>query len=130
MKIINKIINFLFFKENKNKDSLYKQLNKEYTLDNINTLSKTYPVIIFKHSERCSVSLNALKGYINLFKEKKDDYIFLIVEVRKNKLFSQKLSDFYCVKHESPQILIIKSKKCVFNKSHENIDFEYIKNNF
>jgi bacillithiol system protein YtxJ len=130
MKIISKIINFLFFKENKNKESLYKQLNKEYTLDNINTLSKTYPVIIFKHSERCSVSLNALKGYINLFKEKKDDYIFLIVEVRKNKLFSQKLSDFYCIKHESPQILIIKNKKCIFDKSHENIDFGYIKNNF
>jgi len=130
MKIISKIINFLFFKENKNKESLYKQLNKEYTLNNINTLSKNYPVIIFKHSERCSISLNSLKGYINLFKEKKDDYIFLIVEVRKNKLFSQKLSDFYSVTHKSPQVLIIKNKKCVFDKSHENIDFEYIKNNF
>lgn len=131
--IINKIINFLISGKgnNKNKgESVYKQLNKEYSIENINTLSKTYPVIILKHSERCYVSLRVLKDYINFFDKNKDNYIFLIIEVRNNKLFSQKISDFYSVKHESPQILIIKDKRCVFNKSHENIDFEFIKNNF
>jgi bacillithiol system protein YtxJ len=83
-------------------------------------------VIIFKHSTRCSISILA-KGRLerkwNLDPLK---YPVYYVDVLNFKAISNKIAEQYLIEHQSPQLLIIKDGKCVYNASQSAISFDGI----
>jgi len=76
--------------------------------------------LIYKHSPRCMTSLMA---YRNMKSGSEADYSipFHIVDVIQNREISGLIAKTFSVKHESPQVLIVKDGECVFNISHESI---------
>ena len=44
------------------------------------------------------------------------------VNVIENRAASNKIAAAYNVRHESPQLLVIRNGHCVYNSSHSNID--------
>jgi bacillithiol system protein YtxJ len=90
-------------------------------LDEIVTLSNKKSILIFKHSTRCSVSRMVLKEFENAFafEEKITPYFLDLLEHRD---ISNTIASRFEVQHQSPQILVIKDGKAVYNASHENID--------
>lgn len=94
-------------------------------LDEINALSQTTPVIIFKHSTRCSISHMA-KG--RLEREPAPSGIpFYYLDLIQYRPISQHIADHYHVHHESPQILVIQKGECTYDQSHNGITMADIK---
>jgi bacillithiol system protein YtxJ len=95
-------------------------------LNEIITVSNEKPVVIFKHSTRCSVSRMALKQFENEFDlvDKVDAYFLDLLEHR---AISNEIASRFGVYHQSPQLLLIKEGKCVYNVSHSDIDAEELK---
>lgn len=76
--------------------------------------------LIYKHSPRCMTSLMAFR---NMKSGSEADYSipFHIVDVIQDRAVSGLIAETFAVKHESPQVLIVKNGECVFNISHEDI---------
>lgn len=90
-------------------------------LDEISSISYEKPVVIFKHSTRCSISRMALKQFEKNFdlSDKITPYFLDLLEHRE---ISNEIASRFNVVHQSPQLLLIKEGKSVYNVSHSDID--------
>jgi bacillithiol system protein YtxJ len=88
-------------------------------LDQIDLISESQMVLIFKHSTRCSISSVALSRLERQNPCNKLAYYFLDLLAYRN--VSGAIAERYHVAHESPQVLIISQKECVYDESHSNI---------
>jgi bacillithiol system protein YtxJ len=85
------------------------------TLDNLLTDSKQRPVIVFKHSNACSISARA---YREMQKFEGD---VNILEVQSARDISRELADLTGVRHETPQVIVLRDGKAVWNASHFDV---------
>jgi bacillithiol system protein YtxJ len=100
------------------------QLTEEGQVNEIVTRSQTKPQVIFKHSTRCSISAVALQ---RLQKSQQPDGLdFYFLDLLAHRPLSNKVAEFFGVHHESPQILLIKEGKCIFDESHLGISMNDI----
>jgi len=90
-------------------------------LDEIVAFSNENPVFIFKHSTRCSISRFALKQFENEFDatDHVDAYFLDLIEYRD---ISNEIANRFGVYHQSPQLVLIKAGKAVYDVSHDSID--------
>ena len=90
-------------------------------LDEIVASSDTKPVVIFKHSTLCSISRFALKRFEAEYdlEDKVDAYFLDLLEHRD---ISNEIASRFGVYHQSPQLLLIKEGKTVYDVSHSDID--------
>lgn len=90
--------------------------------------SQETPVVIFKHSTRCSISRTALSRLERQWKdvemESAKAYFLDLLSFRE---ISNQIASHFDVEHESPQILVIRNGKVVFHRSHLSIDYDSIK---
>lgn len=98
-------------------------------LVDIDVQSHQAPVLIFKHSTRCSISAAALNRLERSWsdtemQEVQTYYLDLIA----HRTTSNAIADHYEIEHQSPQVLLIKKGECVYDESHMAIDYEEIKN--
>jgi len=124
--IFNKINNSIYNR----KDNNYKHLLKDYTINDISYYSSEIPFLIFKHSERCIVSKTVIKDFMKFYKHNPDRFVYMVVDVIENRKLSNSIAKEYSVIHQSPQVLLIKNGKCIFNESHNNINFNEVDHNF
>jgi bacillithiol system protein YtxJ len=90
-------------------------------LNEIVALSNEKPIAIFKHSTRCSISRFALKQFEKQFDsaDATDTYFLDLIEHRD---VSNDIASRFQVVHQSPQLLLIKNGKSVYDVSHSDID--------
>lgn len=99
-------------------------LEREEQLEQIDAASSHKPQLIFKHSTRCSIS-TVIKSRLNKGTLPPDiDFYFLDLITYRS--ISNAIAARYGIRHESPQILLIKNGKCIFNESHSSIYMEDI----
>ena len=92
-------------------------------MDEINTHTQGYS-IIFKHSTRCSISLMAKKMFEHDWDNLSTAQPVFLLDLLKFRELSTRVAQTFDVKHESPQLLIIKNGICIFNASHDQISAE------
>lgn len=90
-------------------------------LDELVAFSGQKPAVIFKHSTRCSISRFALKQFENEFdlQGQVDAYFLDLLEHRD---ISNEIASRFGVYHQSPQLLLIKEGKSIYDVSHSGID--------
>ena len=90
-------------------------------LNEIISSSNEKPIVIFKHSTRCIVSRTALKQFENEYDldNQVDAYFLDLLEHRD---ISNEIASRFGVYHQSPQLLLIKNGKSVYDVSHSDID--------
>ncbi|WP_421824798.1 bacillithiol system redox-active protein YtxJ [Flagellimonas oceanensis] len=93
------------------------QLTSLDQLETITENSKYKPQVIYKHSSTCGIS----RMVLNIFTESYDmdldiDLYFLTIQSHRD--VSKAIEDKFGVRHESPQLLIIKNGEVVFHTSH------------
>lgn len=94
-------------------------LNDEAQLEAIKQESHNQPVVIFKHSTRCSISLMAKS---RLEREQPIENVsFYYLDLLQYRTISSKIAEEFAVHHESPQILLIKNGECIYDDSHNGI---------
>lgn len=98
-------------------------------LDEIVTLSNQKPIVIFKHSTRCSVSRMALKQFESEY-NLGDTVAVYFLDLLEHRDISNAIATRFNVVHQSPQLLLIKEGKSVYDVSHSDIDAEELKKKF
>ena len=91
-------------------------------LDEIDAVSEMKPVVIFKHSTRCSISRFALKQFDVAFNYPEDKIDWYLLDLLNHRDISNEIAHRYEVMHQSPQIIVIKNKKAIYHDSHDGID--------
>jgi bacillithiol system protein YtxJ len=87
-------------------------------LEEIVNKSFEKPVLVFKHSTACPISgivYNRIEESSEDLAEKFDCYLLFVIE---NRNASNAIAETVSIKHESPQVLLLKNGACVFNESH------------
>jgi bacillithiol system protein YtxJ len=73
--------------------------------------------IIFKHNTTCPIS----KGVLRSLKEDEEvlppDIPFYILDLLNHRAVSDAIAQQFAVPHQSPQLLLIKNGKCLYNQS-------------
>lgn len=105
------------------------ELRTEDQLEQINVQSFQTPVVIFKHSTRCSISSTALNRFNRDWPSKGQDFPAYFLDLLQYRNLSNAISERYSVMHQSPQVLLISNGKCIYNASHFEIDVEEIVQN-
>ena len=95
-------------------------LRQDQDLEQLLERSKTDPVFIFKHSMSCGISAQAYEEFTN-FTEGLPDLYCGVVEVVENRKLSNAIAERFGVRHESPQALLIKDGRIVWQASHWSI---------
>lgn len=104
---------------------MWKELSEREELNQIKEQSREKPILIFKHSTRCSLSSMAK----NRLERNWDDsgtlepYILDLVRYRE---VSQAIASEFRIPHESPQVLLISGGECIYDASHMSIDYHEI----
>ncbi|WP_233095851.1 bacillithiol system redox-active protein YtxJ [Alicyclobacillus sp. SO9] len=83
------------------------------------TQSNNQPVLIFKHSTTCPISAAANKE-VTAYEKQSDTQIGLI-RVIEERPISLELADTLQVRHQSPQAIVVRDGKAVWNTSHFDI---------
>jgi bacillithiol system protein YtxJ len=91
------------------------RIDDRAALDNLITDSKQKPVIVFKHSNACSISSRAYREM-----EKVQDQVN-ILEVQSAREVSRELANLTGVRHETPQVIVLRDGKAVWNASHFDV---------
>lgn len=104
----------------------WNNLTSDSQLATIKAESAQQPVLIFKHSTRCSISAMALSRMERNWDDAagiKPYYLDLIA----NRPVSNQIVDVFGVEHESPQVLLIQNGECIYDASHMSISFDALK---
>ena len=104
----------------------WNQITTLSQLNEIQEISKTKPAIIFKHSTTCMISRMALKNFEKEFELQKEVEAYLL-DLLNFREISNEIAAKFDVKHQSPQLFLIKNEIAVYNTSHENIDAATLK---
>ncbi|MFC4740495.1 bacillithiol system redox-active protein YtxJ [Flavobacterium ponti] len=113
--------------DNNEKEVKFYSLELISQLDEIDAISEGKPVVIFKHSTRCSISRFALKQFDAAFNYPEDKIDWYLLDLLNHRDISNEIAHRYNVQHQSPQILVIKSGKAVYHDSHDGIDANDLK---
>lgn len=84
--------------------------------------SDSKALLIFKHSTRCPISAAAYRQvevYLNGQPNEQVDYA--LIDVIANRPVSIEAAEALSVKHESPQVILVKQGKPVWHTSHSQI---------
>lgn len=114
-------------KQNENGEAKFFTLHKIEQFDEIDEISYTKPVVLFKHSTRCIISRTVLKQFENEFQFPEEKIDWYLLDLLNHRDLSNEIASRYHVVHQSPQIVVIKNGKAVFNESHDSISVDDLK---
>jgi len=90
--------------------------------DKVMSDSASRQVIVLKHSTRCPVSASALEEYEAYLADKPNpDTDYYLVKVIESRPVSNKIAEDLGVVHQSPQMILVKDGKAVWNTSHWSV---------
>jgi bacillithiol system protein YtxJ len=90
-------------------------------LNEIVNESTEKPVVIFKHSTRCSISRMALRQFEQEF-DLEGKVVPYYLDLLEHRDISNDIANRFGVYHQSPQLILIKDGKAIYDRSHESID--------
>ena len=93
-------------------------LTASSTLEEAISLSYTQPVLLFKHSYRCSISAVVFSRMQREWKAPPTQIAAYLVDVVKERNLAREIADRLGIRHESPQALILRNGNCTYQSSH------------
>lgn len=106
--------------KSKSKKLDWTEINSQEELDQAIENSTNQPALFFKHSTRCSISSMALNRFENEWNGETKATLYFI-DLIKNREVSNKLAEKSNVFHQSPQAIVLKNKKTIYDASHSSI---------
>jgi len=102
----------------------WNKLTQPGQITEIKVLSESTPVIIFKHSTRCSVSSMSLNRLLRNWKSGDEEKVVpYFLDLIAHRELSNLVAREFGVPHESPQVLLIKNGEAIYDNSHYGISY-------
>jgi len=90
------------------------RLSDMETLQKLLAASGQRPILVFKHSNSCGISSRAYRELENLENVN-------LLEVQTARELSRELAAITGVEHETPQVIVLRNGKAVWNASHYEV---------
>ncbi len=117
----------MFFKKKEASELKWNKLSSIEQLQSLIEESKDHPVLIFKHSTRCSISSTALSRLEHSWKATESNNISpYYLDLLSHRDVSNAIEAELGVMHQSPQAILMKDGKVVHNSSHFDISYDQI----
>ena len=93
-------------------------------LEEIRENSKNSPIMIFKHSRACSTSTMVINRLERNWQHEEMQHVqTYFLDLLSYRQISNVIAEQYKIRHESPQVLIIRDGNAVYAGSHFEIDY-------
>ncbi len=103
----------------------WNKLTETGQIAEIKELSKNQPVMIFKHSTRCSISSMALDRMLRNWKEDDGQKISpFFLDLIQYRQLSDLIAQEFGVMHESPQVILVEKGQVTYDRSHYGISYQ------
>lgn len=83
--------------------------------------SETRPVLVFKHSNACPISSRALSEFNSFLQTAGPEVAYHMVTVQIARSVSNEIESRLKVEHETPQAILVKNGRAVWDTSHYSI---------
>lgn len=103
-------------------DVYWNELENLEQLKDLEVDSYQKPIVIFKHSTRCSISRMAWNQFQNEFNIPDAKMSLYYLDLLAYREISNTIAERFGIIHQSPQIIVIKEGKAIYDTSHESID--------
>ena len=90
------------------------RLSDMETLQKLLAASGQRPILVFKHSNSCGISSRAYRELENLENVN-------LLEVQTARELSREVAAITGVEHETPQVIVLRNGKAVWNASHSEV---------
>ncbi len=111
-----------FSKTRESKQQLpWNQLTSVDQLKDVIKSSSDKPVLLFKHSTRCSISSMAFSGFQNGWEGTEEQIGIYYLDLLNYRDVSNQIAELTGVMHQSPQIIVLKNNKVVYTATHTAI---------
>ncbi len=100
----------------------FDDLSTEDHLDVLLERSRVEPVVIYKHSDICGLS-NIAEREVSRFASSAAAPIYKLV-VQKARHVSNAIESLFGIRHESPQTIVVRHGRAVYDASHRAISAE------
>ena len=99
-------------------------------IDQLEALKKQsyeQPVLIFKHSTSCPISAMALRTLEQDWNpEQESETAIFFLDLLRHRSVSNAVAESFGVTHQSPQVIVLKEGKAVYDESHMGIRYEQL----
>lgn len=97
-------------------------------LTEIEGLSESTTVAVFKHSTTCGISRMVLRSFEAEYEEQLDNTVALyFLDLKAHRDISNGIAEKFSVRHESPQLVVLKNREVVHHSSHQDISVDNLK---
>lgn len=100
----------------------WNQLKEIETLEEISEISLQQPVAILKHSTSCGISRMVLRQFEKEYDLNEGGMKLYFLDLLNHRDISNKIASKFNVPHESPQLIVIKDGKAIYDASHSEIN--------
>jgi bacillithiol system protein YtxJ len=95
-------------------------------LDELIAPSNDKTIGIYKHSTRCSISVMVKKSLEMQWTLSDDKLPVYYLDLLSYRAISNRVADVLDIEHQSPQFIVIKNGKAIYDASHSEIDYDAI----
>ncbi len=103
------------------------------TIDTVDALdvvlagATTRPALIFKHSLTCGTSAMAMEEMLDLMSDPPTDVDVWLVRIQAARVVSDAIETRLKVRHESPQVLLVRDGQVVWSATHHRVTAEGVR---
>ena len=90
--------------------------------------SDEHPVILFKHSTRCSISSMAKSRFESNWNTELTNVSIYYLDLIAHRNISNEIAELTGIEHQSPQAIVLKNKEVIYDASHSEISAKAIEN--
>ncbi|MGB1270034.1 MAG: bacillithiol system redox-active protein YtxJ [Flavobacteriaceae bacterium] len=95
-------------------------------LEEIEKKSFEKPQILFKHSTRCSISSISMNKFVKNYSIAQENADLYYLDLLNYREVSNEVGYKFQIMHQSPQVLVIKNGKAIYDASHYAIQTDKI----
>lgn len=104
----------------------WKELTSIEQLQSLLTTTEEHPLLLFKHSTRCSISSMALNRFENEWEQPENGVELYYLDLLNYRAISNEIERLTGIEHQSPQAIVIKNGEVIYNASHSSISAKTI----
>ena len=90
--------------------------------------SVDHPIILFKHSTRCSISTMAKSRFESKWNTDLSNVSIYYLDLIAHRNISNEIAELTGIEHQSPQAIVLKNKEVIYDASHSEISAKAIEN--
>lgn len=109
--------------------TMTKMTTNEQLLDALEA-SNQKALLLFKHSTRCPISARAYEQVTAYLKDQPNEQVkYAMIDVIADRALSNEVAESLNIKHESPQVILVRQGAPVWHTSHSHITTEALRGN-